>query len=164
MIPEAIEFKQHVETFIKHMNEKMNSYCFSTEEEYDEIVDQEIWEYNQKNDSLMFEPAYDGQPETNIGNIKRMRHRKSLDKYGNVFYGEQPPRTHSLIIYNKNETLYAMVSTFFLADTRTYLYKIVYNKNGVPQPYFILHCIDFEEVSDWEDEPLYDADQEITYD
>jgi hypothetical protein len=162
MIPEAVKFKQSVDAFIEYINSKMNLYCFETQEEYDDVVDKHMWEYSKLKEKLIFEPAY-GPPERNIGDIMRMRHKESLDKYGDIFSEPPPPRTHTVLIYNEGETMYATVTTFFIADTRTYLYKKVHNKKNVLQPHFILHCIELEEAHVMED-PLYDAGQEIKYD
>lgn len=88
-------FKEDVEEYISCLNTILHSYRFATEKEYDEIIDfnAKKCSYKFTGDQVFVDSHYGGDDDDDDENL-------------------QVPRKHDIYLYNKENTLVALVTTY----------------------------------------------------
>jgi len=91
------EFKDDVEEYISRLNTILHTYRFATEAEYDDVIELNAAKCCDKftSDQVFVESHYGGDDD-NTDDIR--------------------PREHRIYLYNKEDTLVAMISTYVLYD------------------------------------------------
>ena len=91
------DFKDDVEEYISHLNTILHSYRFGTEKEYDEIIDFNAnkCSYKFTGEQVLVASHYGGDDD-DADDIR--------------------PREHRIYLYNKEDTLVALVSTYVLYE------------------------------------------------
>ena len=89
------DFKEDVEEYISRLNTILHSYRFATEKEYDEIIDfnAKKCSYKFTGDQVFVDSHYGGDDDDDDENL-------------------QVPRKHDIYLYNKENTLVALVTTY----------------------------------------------------
>ena len=139
------EFKSEVDKFIEFLNNRVKTYEFNSEEEYDKVIDKAVIEYYRAgNRALVFDDM--DWFEENLEEYEGVNSYSMIHSYTNRWEQiERPrglfPREHTDFVKSINGEYEAVITTLSNPGFRFYVFEKMLTPNNIFIPQFLLESI-----------------------